>query len=69
MKLKELSIFANMKQIEVANRIGCSPVAYSRYERVTRQPDIATLWKLADLFGVSIDAIVGRTVATETAMQ
>ena len=65
MKLKELRISADMKQIEVAKQIGCSTVVYSRYERGARQPDIETLCKIADVFQVSVDDVIGRTVTTK----
>ena len=60
MKLKELRLSFNMKQAEVAKKIGCSPVVYSRYEREERQPDINILWKIADIYQVTLDEIVGR---------
>ena len=60
MRLRELRISLNMKQAEVAKKLGCSPVVYSRYEREERQPDIKTLCALADVFQVSLDEIVGR---------
>ena len=66
MRLRELRISLNMKQVEVAKRIGCSPVAYSRYEREERQPDIKTLCALADIFQVTLDEIVGRDIEKTT---
>ena len=49
-----------MTQQTVADYIGCSSVVYSRYERGTRQPSIEMLLKLADLFGVTVDYLLGR---------
>ena len=60
MRLKELRTEKGATQKEVAEFIGCSPLVYSRYEREEREPDIDTLCRLADYFGVTIDYLVGR---------
>ena len=60
MNLKEIRTRRNMTQRAVADYIGCSSVVYSRYERGTRQPSIEMLLKLADLFGVTVDFLLGR---------
>ena len=60
MKLKELRTKRNLTQQQVADHIGCSAVVYSRYENGVRQPSIEVLLRLADLFGVSVDALLGR---------
>lgn len=61
MRLKELRAEKGATQKEVAEFISCSPLVYSRYEREEREPDIDTLCRLADYFGVSVDYIVERT--------
>ena len=60
MRLKELRTEKETTQKAVAEFIDCSSTVYARYEREEREPDIATLCKLADYFGASIDCIVGR---------
>ena len=60
MKLKELRMQKGVTQKNVAEFICCSALAYSRYEREVREPDIRTLCLLADFFEVSIDALIGR---------
>ena len=60
MNLKEIRTKRNITQQAVADYIGCSSVVYSRYERGTRQPSIEMLLKLADLFGVTVDFLLGR---------
>jgi len=47
-------------QSYLANTLGISNGTISGYERNYREPDIETLWKLADLFNVSIDYLVGK---------
>ena len=50
-----------LKQREAAESLGLSITSYCRYERGEREPDAPVLWRMADLFGVSIDYLVGRT--------
>ena len=61
MKLKELRKSKNITQLDVATVIGVSPQVLSRYERGEREPDYKTLCKLADLFGVTVDELLGRS--------
>ena len=60
MRLKELRESKGLTQKQVADVIGYSVLSYARYEKVEREPDIATLKKLADYFDVSVDYIIGR---------
>ena len=60
MNWKEIRARRNLSQQQVANHIGCSAVAYSRYENGIRQPSIETLLRVADLFGVTVDFLLGR---------
>jgi len=58
--LKDLRTKRSLTQQQVADAIGCSVMVYSRYERETRQPSIDVLIRLSDLFGVTIDYLVGK---------
>ena len=49
-----------MLQKAVADYIGLSRQAYAHYEFGDRYPDLKTLCKLADFFGVSVDYLLGR---------
>lgn len=49
-----------MTQQAVADAIGISRSSYANYECDRRQPDQATLVRLADLFNVSVDYILCR---------
>ena len=60
MRLKELREEMGIPQRAVAEKVGCSPLVYSRYEREEREPDINMLCRLADYFNVSIDYLVER---------
>ncbi|MBP5662632.1 MAG: helix-turn-helix transcriptional regulator [Clostridia bacterium] len=60
MQLKEYRLRRGWSQKEVAERLFCSPVVYSRYETGVRQPSLEILIKLADLYGISLDELTGR---------
>lgn len=47
-----------MKQYEAADALGIKPSAYSHYENGIREPNLGTLVKISDFFGVSIDFLV-----------
>lgn len=49
-----------MTQIELAKRLGVSQGSVSAWEAGSAQPDVKTLQALSDLFGVSIDSLLGR---------
>ena len=51
----------NLKQTQVRDRTGIHNKTLSGYERGISQPDLQTLIRLADLYEVSIDYLVGRT--------
>ena len=59
-RLKELRLAKGMRQKDVAEKIGVSPQSYNFYENWVNKPDPETLIKLADLFEVSLDYLVGR---------
>lgn len=61
MRLKELRTSRNLSQKDIAKYINKTKQAYSLYERGERDPDSATLIKLADFFDVSVDYLLGRT--------
>lgn len=48
-----------LTQKEVAEKLGISPSAYNMYEKGKREPNIDTLQKIADFYGVSLDDLIG----------
>jgi transcriptional regulator with XRE-family HTH domain len=44
----------------IADRVGVSRASYCHYENDHVQPDIETLHRLADIYQVSVDYLVGR---------
>ncbi|MBQ3850418.1 MAG: helix-turn-helix transcriptional regulator [Clostridia bacterium] len=48
-------------QMQVAVYCDITEKAYQNYELMTREPKLEILIRIADLYGVSLDYIVGRT--------
>jgi len=65
MNLKYLRKQNNKTQEEIAQILNTNQVTYGRYELETSEPTIDTLIKLADLYDVSLDYLVGRQYANE----
>lgn len=60
-RLKELRMSKNLRQEQVANLIGVNKSAISTYENDIRQPSFEILVRLANLYRVSTDYLLGRT--------
>ena len=67
--MKELKIAANIRffrkannltQEELSKQLGGSKNLVSNYENGISTPDIYTLVKLADIFDITLDELVGR---------
>lgn len=58
--IRELRAKHDLTQDEVARRIGCHESAVSRWEAASRLPPCTDVLALAQLFGVSIDSLLGR---------
>lgn len=59
-RIRELRLRANLTQHELGLQLGVSAVAVGKWERGQTQPDIATLTRLADIFGTTIDDLCGH---------
>ncbi|MCT6925858.1 helix-turn-helix transcriptional regulator [Metasolibacillus sp.] len=57
-KLKKLR--GKRTQEEIAHAIGISRASYSHFENGHREPDNEILLKIADLYEVSVDYLLGR---------
>jgi transcriptional regulator with XRE-family HTH domain len=60
-RLKKLRNKINMRQEDIAIKLGIARTTYAMYEQGKREPDNDTLQKIADLFEVSVDFLLGRT--------
>ncbi|MBR7166020.1 MAG: helix-turn-helix transcriptional regulator, partial [Clostridia bacterium] len=62
--VKNLKVLRNqmgISQQHLAEALGISQQSVNRYENHKVEPDINTLIKMADFFGVSVDILIGRT--------
>ncbi len=60
-RLVELRKMNKLTQRQVAEHLGISQPSYIRYENGTSEPSLQNLSKLADLFDVTVDYLIGRT--------
>ena len=59
--IRSLRIDKNLTQKQVAQHLGISQNTYSQYELGRLNYPVEALIKLADLYGVSVDYLLGRT--------
>lgn len=60
-RLKEARENKKLTQIEAAKKLGISNGTLSGYERNYRDPDTSMLEKMAELYNVKVDWLLGRT--------
>jgi transcriptional regulator with XRE-family HTH domain len=60
-RLKALRLEKKMTQEELGKKINVTKVSVSGYESGNRSPDTDTLQKIAQVFDVSVDYLLGRT--------
>ena len=49
-----------LRQIDLAERLDTTQRKVSYWEAGKVEPDIDTLWQIADLFEISVDELIGR---------
>lgn len=59
--LRKQRITRNFTRQQIASILGISLRTYQTYETGTREPSITSLIKIADLYNISLDTLVGRT--------
>uniref|UniRef100_UPI004057835B helix-turn-helix domain-containing protein n=1 Tax=Agathobacter sp. TaxID=2021311 RepID=UPI004057835B len=50
----------NMTQLDLANEIGITDKAVSKWERDLSMPDISVIKKMAEIFGISVEELIGQ---------
>ena len=65
-KLRHLRKYQELSQAEIAKKINVLQSTYSNYEQGIREPDIATIKKLANIFDVSIDYLLENDNLSDT---
>lgn len=58
----------NFSQTDIARQIGVTPALISAYENQERKPSLDKLVALADIFHVSTDYILGRSVKIDSSV-
>ena len=60
-RLKQCRKERGLTQMQVATYCDITEKAYQNYELMTREPKLEILVRIADLYGVSLDDLTGRT--------
>ena len=60
-RIRDLREDRDWTQADVANKLNMTQTGYSKYERGERDVPTEILIQLADLYGVSIDYLLGQT--------
>ena len=64
-RLRELREARHMSQVRLAMELNVTQAVISKYELGKSDPDIRMLCSIADLFGVSVDFLIGRSENSE----
>ncbi len=68
-KLQLLRELHDWKQQDVADALGVTRSTYANYESGRRSPDIDTLMRLADVYGISLDELTGHAIKPSSSLQ
>jgi len=61
--IKEKRVEQGLSQQSLAKLIGVTHASISYWENGVNIPNVLDLWKIADVFNISIDELVGRNWA------
>ena len=64
-RLTELRSIYNMTQVEIAKILDLSTQSISNYETAYREPTLDRLMKIADIFHVPVDWLLGRDTSND----
>ena len=64
--LRYLRLRDNLSQKELAAKIDVTAAAISNYEKGLRVPDPQAMTKIAEVFGISLDELMGREIGVVT---
>lgn len=65
--LRKLRLSKGISQQQLADVIETTQQSINKYENHSTEPDIDTLIKLADYFGVAVDFLIGHPTSPDTA--
>ena len=61
-RIKELRERHGLTQKELAEKLGVSAQAVSKWENNVNQPDVSTIRKLCAIFGISVDEFLQESI-------
>ena len=64
MEIRKIRESRGLRQYELADRMGVKQASVSAWESGAAMPSAANLLKLADIFGCTVDEILGRKPAS-----
>lgn len=59
-RIKEMRMLCHLTQREMAEKLGISQPSYIRYENGSSEPTLENLVKIAEIFDVSTDFLLGK---------
>lgn len=62
-RVKELRIAAKMTQADLAKQLDITTPSITKWEQGRSNPEISNAFKLADIFGVTLDYLLGRSAS------
>lgn len=62
-RLKQLRVGQGYTQQKLADALGVSKSAISMYENGVREPELALIQKMTQLFGVELECLIGNSSA------
>lgn len=62
-RVKELRIAAKMTQADLARQLDITTPSITKWEQGRSNPEFANAFKLADIFGVTLDYLLGRSAS------
>lgn len=61
--IRQLRKLKGLTQVELSKMLDCSQAMITTYESGQKKPSVSTLARLAEALGVSIDHVVGASIA------
>lgn len=61
LRIKDLRDERHISQYALAEKLGVAQSTIGNWEAGTREPNLDTIMRIADYFGVSLDFLIGRT--------
>ena len=63
-RFKEARLQAGLTTVQLAQKMGLTQAAVSQWESGKKVPGIETICRLADLYGVTVDYLLGRDIGS-----